>query len=81
MPGYVYAKDEVVAYLDDGTRVVTHVDEAWSADDPAVKERPDLFNDSPIDPRGTRPVEQATQAPDEQRPTKRGPGRPRKSDA
>lgn len=79
MPNYVYAIQEAVAYLDDGTRVVTHVDQAWAADDPAVKQRPDLFADDPIDPRGTRPVEQATQAPGEVRQTKRGPGRPRKS--
>lgn len=80
MAGFVYATQECVAYMDDGTRLVTHVDQAWDADDPAVKERPDLFADAPIDPRGTRPVEQATQAPGETRQTKRGPGRPRKSD-
>lgn len=77
MSKYVYAKTEAVAYLDDGTRVVTHIDQPWAADDPAVKARPDLFSDDPLDPRGTRPiVEQATRAPGEVR---RGPGRPRKS--
>lgn len=77
MTQYVYAIQETVAYLDDGTRVVTHVDEPWAADDPAVKARPDLFADTPLDPRGTRPiVEQATRAPGEVRRT---PGRSRKS--
>lgn len=78
MTNYVYARAECVTFLDDGTRVVTHVDEAWPDNDPAVKERPELFTDSPLDPRGTRPVEQATDAPGEQRNTKRA-ARGRKS--
>jgi hypothetical protein len=46
-------------------------DEAWDADDPIVKARPDLFNDEPSVVRGVRkveaPVETATAAPGEKR--------------
>jgi len=46
-------------------------DEAWDADDPIVKARPELFNDEPSIVRGTRkreaPVEVATAAPGEKR--------------
>lgn len=68
---YVYAITECVAYTDKGVRVVTHVDEPWLADDPAVKALPHLFRDDPFDPRGTQPIEQATAAPGEKRTTKR----------
>ena len=46
-------------------------DEAWDADDPVVKARPDLFNDEPSIVRGVRKVEAqvetATAAPGEKR--------------
>jgi hypothetical protein len=48
-------------------------DEAWDADDPIVKARPDLFNDEPSVVRGVRKapaeesVETATAAPGEKR--------------
>lgn len=48
-------------------------DEAWDADDPVVKARPDLFNDEPSVVRGVRKapvedgVETATAAPGEKR--------------
>lgn len=46
-------------------------DEAWDADDPIVKARPDLFNDEPSIVRGTRKaeggVETTTAAPGEKR--------------
>jgi hypothetical protein len=49
-------------------------DEAWDADDPIVKARPDLFNDEPTVVRGVRKappaepaVETATAAPGEKR--------------
>ncbi|MFI6681886.1 hypothetical protein [Kribbella sp. NPDC050470] len=46
-------------------------DEAWDADDPIVKARPDLFSDEPSVVRGVRkpaaPVETATAEPGEKR--------------
>ena len=55
--------------------------EAWYADDPLVKRRPDLFTDTPRIVRTTlsrqqiaereAPVEQATRAPGERRATRR----------
>lgn len=48
-------------------------DEAWDADDPIVKARPDLFNDEPSVVRGVRKpppedgVETATAEPGEKR--------------
>lgn len=52
--------------------------QAWDANDPFVKARPDLFVDEPE--CVYRSVEQATAAPGEMRDVKRGPGRTRKSD-
>lgn len=55
-------------------------DEAWDADDPIVKARPELFNAEPSIVRGTRkreaPVETATAEPGEKRTTRarRGEG-------
>ncbi len=48
-PSYVYGATEAVCY-ENGSRIVVHVDEPWPADDPAVKARPDLFQDEPFDP-------------------------------
>lgn len=49
-------------------------DEAWDADDPIVKARPELFTDEPSIVRGTRkreaPVETATAEPGEKRTTR-----------
>lgn len=63
-----------------GQAVQVHQGEAWDADDPFVKERPDLF-DTPGNLRrtpGFEPdapkIERGTRAPGE----RRGPGRPRK---
>jgi hypothetical protein len=52
-------------------------DEAWDADDPIVKARPELFDDEPTIVRGVRkrevPVEAASAAPGEKRTrTRRG---------
>lgn len=57
---YVYGAVEAVAY-EDGVRVVVHIDQAWDADDPIVKKRPDLFREDPLEPRGT--IEDATRRP------------------
>lgn len=66
-----------------GTGVV-HKGSHWPADDPVVKAHPDLFSDDPryglsysAQPEGWdapegHPVEQATKAPGEKRPTRRG---------
>jgi hypothetical protein len=62
--------------------VQLHEGEAWVADDPLVKRRPDLFTDTPkivrttltrqqIAERDEAPVEQATRAPGERRATRR----------
>ena len=66
---YVYGRSEYVAYevLKKGeppTRIVVHTDEPWDANDPAVKARPDLFADAPLDARGTeQPVETSSARP------------------
>ena len=51
--------------------------EAWDADDAFVAAHPDAFGPRELRSTGRR-IERATQAPGEVR---RGPGRPRKSDA
>jgi hypothetical protein len=46
--------------------------EPWDADDPFVRQRPDLFRDVPdLVHRTVAPVEQATAGPGERRMTKR----------
>lgn len=45
-----------------------HANEAWDANDPFVKDNPNLFSDAPqSEPRRSVPVEQATAAPGETR--------------
>lgn len=65
----VYGLVAAVTFVD-GQRVRVVVDEAWDADDPVVKARPDLFTAAPSRVQTT--VEQATQAPGEKRTTRRG---------
>lgn len=57
-----------------GLLVSIHEGEAWYADDPFVKARPDFFGEDPPKIRGERsaPVESASAAPGEKRATKRG---------
>lgn len=68
MSDYVFAKEAVVTFHN-GVKVRTKRDEAWDADDPFVKARPDLFTGAPEKVQDTADAE----------PPKRGPGRPRKS--
>lgn len=50
--------------------------DAWSAEDPFVKDRPEFFNDAPPFVHGTgggeKPLEQTTARPGEKRTTRRG---------
>jgi hypothetical protein len=69
----VYAAADCVVRHDNTTlRLVTG--QAWDADDPFVKSRPDLFASEPgvVCRSGPAPVEQATAAPGERRNTRRG---------
>lgn len=72
-----YGNCEAVTFIK-GRRVVIHVDAPWDASDPAVKARPDLFSDEPIDRQGIAPVEQATAVPGEKRTTARKAAPPKK---
>lgn len=59
-----------------GGRVHLNPDHKWPADDPFVQERPEFFD---IDPQAVQrtepPVERATRAPGESRPTRRPGGK------
>ena len=60
-----------------GGRVNLSEDDAWDADDPFVKARPEFFRDRPKNVFGAAgrvaaPVEQASAAPGEKRTTRRG---------
>jgi hypothetical protein len=61
----------------DGKPVRLHKDEAWDADDPVVKARPDLFNDAPEvlrtsgESASTPQVEEATAEPGRKRAAKK----------
>lgn len=74
---YVYAAASCAASTVEGLNLSLTQDEAWDADDPFVKHRPDLFTDEPTYPRRTvapvePTVEQATAAPGERRNVRRG---------
>lgn len=76
MAGHVVAIATCVTAGPNGQRVRLTEGVVWSADDPMVLSRPDLFrNLMDGDVAVRRPVEQATAVPGEVR---RGPGRPRK---
>lgn len=70
MAQYVYARNQLVAYID-GARVALEIDDVWDADDPIVKARPDLFAAEPRKVhRTTQPggeIETATTRPGEKR--------------
>lgn len=61
-----------------GESLYVNEGELWDADDPLVKERPDMFTDdlsgvtrTSVPPKREAPVEQATAAPGEKRQTRR----------
>lgn len=74
----VFVKESASTAVE-GRRVRLQKDEAWDADDPVVKARPDLFVDRPErvmvstekPARTASPIEQATAAPGEKRTTKK----------
>ena len=72
---YVYARNQLVAYID-GARIAMEADDVWAADDPIVKARPDLFSHEPRNVhRTTHPggeIESATVRPGEKRGRVRG---------
>lgn len=53
----------------DNRLIRMHVDQVWSADDPFVRARPDLFADEPlsVNRTGEPPIERATARPGEKR--------------
>ena len=59
-----------------GSVVRLNKGDAWSSDDPFVKDRPDFFDDSPTMVHATRgaeqPIEQTTARPGEKRNARRG---------
>lgn len=75
MAEYVYARNQLVAYID-GARIALEVDDVWAADDPIVMARPDLFDTEPRKVhRTTQPggeIESATARPGEKRGRVRG---------
>jgi len=79
---YVYPNC-VTVVLYEGGRVRLNPEQKWDSDDPFVKARPEFFS---ADPRnvahsaGFEPVERATRAPGEMRPTRRSP-KPKSSEA
>ena len=71
---HVVAISTLVTSDRDGRRIRLQEGTVWDADDPFVRQRPDLFRK--LDDGVKRPpVEQASATPGEKR---RGPGRPRK---
>lgn len=67
---FVFAANTCVASTGSGRLVRLREGEAWDADDPFVRERPELFEDEPKPKRlrrTTRFVERATAAPGEKR--------------
>lgn len=77
MADVVWAKASCVTEFE-GRSVHVNANEVWDADDPFVRENPDMFSaHGPVRSTGlrTKPVETAMQRPGE---TRRGPGRPRK---
>lgn len=74
----VYATIDGGTATRDGLTVVLHAGDAWTADDPLVKERPDLFAAEPPahvvrrTTSGPPVVEQATAGPGERRNLRRG---------
>ena len=76
MPTSVFAAESCVTDTAEGITVQLRGGEAWLADDPFVKQRPDLFvKEPPVEYLGrtVHPsvVEQATAAPGERRNAKR----------
>lgn len=71
----VYAKQSVHLI---GRGILVVAGEAWDANDPLVKEHPDMFEEDPRRVRSSRTesghVEQATAAPGEKRSTRRSKG-------
>lgn len=51
----VYGKTECTTFHD-GAKVRVHIDEAWDADDPFVKARPDLFTEAPVKTQQSGPA-------------------------
>ena len=70
VPNVRFAVADLVTVYE-GQKVVLERGEAWWADDPFVKSRPDLFSAEPTRVRGHRPVEQATKNPGQKRATRR----------
>ncbi len=74
---FVFANCDASVY-EDGRRYHLNIDAIWSADDPFVKARPDLFSATPRKVNSSavkvakRDVEAATAAPGEKRAAKRG---------
>jgi hypothetical protein len=79
----VYATTTIRVAGNDGAGRVVPKGSHWPADDPVVKDHPDVFSTDPRwgllysqEPDGYRdeaPVEQATRAPGEKRQTRRNP--------
>lgn len=76
----VYAVNTAALALESGGRAVVRKGQHWPAEDPVVKQYPDLFSADPrwgmfytVPPDGYEdpPVEQATAAPGEKRTTRR----------
>ncbi len=71
---YVYGAQEAVTFID-GKQISVHLDEAWDANDPAVKARPDLFRGH-VDPdklRGsTNKPKSAAKKPPARKAARRG---------
>jgi hypothetical protein len=72
----VYVAVSCETDTEDGSPVSLREGDVWAADDPLVKDRPDLFCEHPPGPRFPRRtapyVEQATREPGERRNTRRG---------
>jgi hypothetical protein len=74
----VYATTNTTVTREGGVGITIHAGQHWPANDPVVKDYPDLFSDDPRN--GLRvsaplaedaPVEQATAAPGEKRTTRK----------
>jgi hypothetical protein len=63
----VFARTTCTVTRPSGPPVTIHIGEIWAADDPFVRERPELFQAEPLAARRTVEVEQATRAPGERR--------------
>lgn len=73
--GYKFANQTVSPVLSGGIKAQIRRGQAWSTDSKVVQERPELFDDDPVEIHGVvfddAPVETATAAAGEKRPTKR----------